>query len=145
MPLSLIIGFITLYVVDTKPWKAKDPSNPRFDVTKFDPNDYRNGEELAPVLGKLLKPNVTTPYDISMIWCKKTPCGWYYKRDGIVDGNTVKCLSPIEDNQKFYVYLETGKSPFFGAWDLWAKFNSDDKLVNACIRDVRVFNGEIPQ
>lgn len=38
------------------PFKVTEPSDPEFDVTKFDFNDYDNHKELINVLRKLFKP-----------------------------------------------------------------------------------------
>lgn len=141
--MALVLALVALYLYDTKPWKVKNPSNPRFDVSKFDPNDYLNHTELAEVLRKLLKPNVSTIADVNMLWCKKTPCGQNIETiPNFKNSRLDLCLSKVgnkADNEKIYWYTETGKGLLFGGWNLWAFYNNEDKLTKLCADDVSVF------
>ena len=136
--------FLALYIHDARPWKVKDPANPRFDVTKFDPNDYLNAEELVEVMRQLLKPGESTKADVDNLWCKQTPCSINKSSKGTTNSELLRCASvatEFKDADEINFYSEPGKTPIFGLWTFWVLFDDDSRLRNACLRGVVVFAG----
>jgi|GEM_PF-5261122 len=135
-------GLLSLYLYDTKPWKVKDPSNPRFEVSKFDPNDYLNHQELAVALRQILRPGVSTITDVDMLWCKKTPCGKPVDADSINHSSLEKCKQRSSESDLIeyaYPYSQKGKSPIFGGWIIWIFLNSDETIQQICADDTAVY------
>lgn len=139
----LVLALGALYVHDKKPWKVKDPSNPKFDVSKFDPNDYKNHEELAVILRQLLTPSVSTKTDMDMLWCKQTPCGRAISTmPNFKSSEFDWCANQLKSStshDRIYWYSKPGKTAIFGAWTMYAFVDDQQRLINLCGRKAVVF------
>ena len=124
------------------PSKVTDPSDPRFDPTKFSFSDYPRDEQLASALKKILKPNMEREVvekllvdagNAQVVEAVRDNFGGYLNKDKYFQ-------SLKEKHPRIITYQKGGPRKTSAGWLLHVFYNEQNELIQIFVRRLPVLD-----
>lgn len=134
-----LIGLLAL--CGCNPFKVTDPNDPRFDIKKFELNDYRSNKEIAEVIRKYM-PIGTSRNDVEKILVSIAGASITdftnqrnYKTGTAAD---IEVLDLKNSAQSIFRYGHKGRNATF-YWQIYIFYDHEDRLMQVVTGNVVVF------
>lgn len=142
MKIRALMLLLSLFVVACNPFKVTDPNDPRFDVTKFDLNDYKSHTELAEVMRILFKVGTTKDeVDRVLVEYGQAKMTDVANLDNILGSHPPAHINlPDLQNRSTYIHMygKQGKLSNWG-WRILIFYDENKKVIQILSDDKFVF------